>query len=225
MLSYRHLSSCFDFALKKENKKRTWCFSPHACSLRFDQWTSGQMLCSHNACQWYQFLPWSCGATAIWVYPKWEKNCVTSALIERKGGRISMTREGKVAKRKNTKAQEERKELSTQTKQGKIREQMEGRGEGLTSNYQTMKENRRSEVAVSINRGEGIRGQKVRRANCETHTNTPRKPAMTRSNIWKEQTGFALCCVFHHMKPSGWATLVYECNGEEQLCDCGCNIT
>lgn len=114
-----------------------------------------------------------------------------------------MMREGKVAKRKNTKAKEERKELSTQTKQGKIREQMEGRGEGLTSNYQKMKENRRSEVAVSINRGEGIRGQKVRRANCETHTNTPRKPAMTRSNIWKEQTGFALCCVFHHMKPSG----------------------
>lgn len=80
---------------------------------------------------------------------------------------------------------------------------MEGRGEGPTSNYQKMKEKRRSEVAVSINRGEGIRGQKVRRANCETHTNTPRKPAMTRSNIWKEQTGFALCCVFHHMKPSG----------------------
>lgn len=143
----------------------------------------------------------------------------------RKKKEISMTREGKVAKRKNTKAKEEWKKLSTQTKQGKIREQMEGRGEGPTSNYQKMKEKRRSEVAVSINRGEGIRGQKVRRANCETHTNTPRKPAMTRSNIWKEQTGFALCCVFHHMKPSGWATLVYECNSEEQLCDCGCNIT
>lgn len=156
-----------------------------------------------------------------------EKLCHVSSdwKKRRKKKEISMTREGKVAKRKNTKAKEERKELSTQTKQGKIREQMEGRGEGLTSNYQTMKENRRSEVAVSINRGEGIRGQKVRRANCETHTNTPRKPAMTRSNIWKEQTGFALCCVFHHMKPSGWATLVYECNGEEQLCDCGCNIT
>lgn len=106
-----------------------------------------------------------------------EKLCHVSSdwKKRRKKKEISMTREGKVAKRKNTKAKEERKELSTQTKQGKIREQMEGRGEGLTSNYQKMKENRRSEVAVSINRGEGIRGQKVRRANCETHTKHTQK--------------------------------------------------
>lgn len=107
-----------------------------------------------------------------------------------------MTREGKAAKRKNTKAKEERKKLRTQTKQGKIWEQMEGRGEGLTSNYQKMKENRRSEVAVSINRGEGIRGQKVRRANCETHTNTPRKPALTRKIFGKNRLGLPYAVYF-----------------------------